>query len=98
MADVRKHDSSPELLVVQKTHGLVDQSLLVSYWLQLVQVHTLKGRERGLQHIVLCIGRKYHLHEVLWGLKWCMKVFVTQLNKDGKRKLVCNDCEMKNTA
>lgn len=48
MGDVRKHDSSPELLVVQKTHGLVDQPLLVSYWLQLVQVHTLKRKREGL--------------------------------------------------
>lgn len=47
MGDVRKHDPSPELLVVQKTHGLIDQSLLISYWLQFVQVHTLRGKDSG---------------------------------------------------
>lgn len=47
MGDVRKHDSSPELLVVQKTHGLVDQSFLISYRLQLVKVHTLRGKKNG---------------------------------------------------
>ena len=50
MGDVRKHYSSPELLVVQKTHGLVDQSLLVRYWLQFVQVHTLHTKNRGIFH------------------------------------------------
>lgn len=44
MGDVRKHNPSPELLVVQKSHGFIDQSLLVSYWLQLVQIHTLKAK------------------------------------------------------
>lgn len=43
--DVRKHNSGPEFLVVQETHGLVDQSLLISYRLQLVQVHTLERRK-----------------------------------------------------
>lgn len=43
-SNVRKHDPSPELLVIQKTHGLVDQAFLIGNWLQLVQVHTLKTR------------------------------------------------------
>ena len=43
--DVRKYDSCPEFLVVQETHGLVDQSLLISHWLQFVQVHTLWERK-----------------------------------------------------
>lgn len=48
MGDVRKHDSSPEPLVVQKTHGLIDQPLLISHWLQFVQVHALRGKDNGV--------------------------------------------------
>lgn len=44
-SNVRKHNPSPELLVVQKTHGLVDQAFLISNGLQLVQVHTLKTKQ-----------------------------------------------------
>lgn len=41
-SDVRKHDPGPKLLVVQQTHGLVDQTLFIGHWLQFVQIHTLK--------------------------------------------------------
>lgn len=47
--DVGKHDSSPELLVIQEAHGLVDQSLFISYWLQLIQIDTLKNNINNIR-------------------------------------------------
>lgn len=41
---VRKHYPSPKLAVIQQTHGLVYQTLLIGHRLQLIQVHTLQGR------------------------------------------------------
>lgn len=53
-SNVREHNPSPELLVIQETHGLVDQAFLVSNRLQLVQVHTLKADE-GYVSCFFCI-------------------------------------------
>lgn len=50
--NIRKHDSSPESLVVQKPHGLIDQSLLICYWLQFVEVHTLRIETPELWYIL----------------------------------------------
>lgn len=57
MINIRKHDSSPEFLVVQKPHGLIDQPLLICYWLQFVEVHTLRTETPELCHILF---RPFH--------------------------------------
>lgn len=55
--NIRKHDSGPEPLVVQKPHGLIDQPLLVCYWLQFVEVHTLRKKTLELGCILF---RSFH--------------------------------------
>lgn len=41
----REHDSSPELPVIQQLHGFVDEPNFCRYWLQLIQVDTLKEEQ-----------------------------------------------------
>lgn len=55
--NIRKHDSGPEPLMVQKPHGLIDQPLLVCYWLQFVEVHTLRKETPELRNILF---RPFH--------------------------------------
>lgn len=37
-----KHDTSPELPLIQKLHGFVDKPNFCCHWVQLVQVDTLR--------------------------------------------------------
>lgn len=50
--NIRKDDPGPESLVVQKPHGLIDQPLLICYWLQFVEVHTLRKEMPELWYIL----------------------------------------------
>lgn len=50
--NIRKDDSGPESLVVQKPHGLIDQPLLICYWLQFVEVHTLRKEMPELWYVL----------------------------------------------
>lgn len=59
--NIRKHDSGPESLVVQKPNGLIDQLLLICYWLQFVEVHTLRKETPELWYILFW---PFHNHSI----------------------------------